>query len=99
MSLKLRILRGASSDMDGKGPGSGICDGTAMSSCVPALIQETAKATPQALAVRYGCISLTYRELDDRSNRLANYLLSQGARQGSVVGVCLERSADFPIAA
>ena len=85
--------------MDGKGPGSGICDGTAMSSCVPALIQETAKATPQALAVRYGCISLTYRELDDRSNRLANYLLSQGARQGSVVGVCLERSADFPIAA
>ena len=85
--------------MDGKGSGSGLSDSKVMNSCVPDLVQAAAKTTPQALAVRSDRISLTYSELNDRSNRLANYLLSQGAKQGSVIGLCLERSADFPVAA
>lgn len=85
--------------MDGKGSGSVLSDSQVMNSCVPDLVQATAKTTPQALAVRSGCISLTYNELAQRSNRLANYLIDQGAKQGSVIGLCLERSSDFPVAA
>jgi amino acid adenylation domain-containing protein len=70
-----------------------------MNSCVPDLVKQAAQATPGALAVHSACISLTYSELDERSNQLANYLRSQGAVPGSIVGLCLERSADFPVAA
>src|SRR5580698_11261256 len=85
--------------MDGKGSGSGLSDSQVMNSCVPDLVQAAANTTPQALALRSDRISLTYSELNDYSNRLANYLLSQGAKQGSVIGLCLERCADFPVAA
>ena len=34
-----------------------------------------------------------------RSNQLAHYLCSLGVTRGSVVGICLERSVDFPVAA
>ncbi|MGH1365045.1 MAG: amino acid adenylation domain-containing protein [Calditrichia bacterium] len=36
--------------------------------------------------------SLTYSELDERSNRLANYLVKNGMRAGDFVGVYLNRS-------
>ncbi len=54
---------------------------------------------PGALAVSCGSDRLTYEELDHRSNQLAHCLRSLGAVSGSVVGLCLERSVDFPIAA
>ena len=67
--------------------------------CVPDLVQRQAAVTPYALAVRAGSDRLTYRELDRRSNQIANYLRGLGVELGSVVGLCLERSVDFPVAA
>jgi len=82
------------------GSGStGIYAGGSSSPCVPDLVQRLAAASPEALAIRAGSHRLTYRELDRRSNRLAAYLGSLGVVSGNVVGLCLERSVDFPVAA
>lgn len=67
--------------------------------CAPGLVQRQAAVTPDALAVHAGSDHLTYRELDLRSNRLANYLLALGVAPGNLVGLWLERSVDFPLAA
>lgn len=69
------------------------------SRCVPGLVQSQAALTPDALAIRSGSDRLTYRELDHRSNQMANYLRSLGIARESVVGLCLERSIDFAVAA
>ncbi|MBE9060861.1 non-ribosomal peptide synthetase [cf. Phormidesmis sp. LEGE 11477] len=39
--------------------------------------------------------SLTYQQLNERANQIARCLLSQGAKSGTRVGVCLERSIDM----
>src|ERR1700688_1470117 len=67
--------------------------------CVPDLVQRHAITTPDALAVRAASNRLTYRELNSRSNQLANYLQTLGVIPGSVVGLCVERTLDFPVAA
>lgn len=41
---------------------------------------------------------LTYRELNQRANRLAHYLRSLGAGPEVCVGICLERSAEMIVA-
>src|SRR5208283_1121702 len=52
-----------------------------------------------ALAISAGSDRLTYLQLDRRSNQLAHYLRGLGVNPGSVVGLCLESSTDFPVAA
>jgi amino acid adenylation domain-containing protein len=42
--------------------------------------------------------TLTYRELDERSNRLARLLISRGVRRGDLVALAMPRSADLPVA-
>lgn len=41
---------------------------------------------------------LTYKELNEKSNQLAHYLISQGVKDNALIGVCLERSLDMLIA-
>ncbi|MEU2282440.1 non-ribosomal peptide synthetase [Streptomyces sp. NPDC013178] len=57
-------------------------------------------STPDAVAVsapREGT-ALTYRQLDERANRLAHRLLSLGVRPGDPVAVLMERSPDLIVA-
>jgi amino acid adenylation domain-containing protein len=42
--------------------------------------------------------ALTYRELDERANRLAHHLAAAGIRPGDLVGLCFERSAMLVVA-
>jgi polyketide synthase PksJ len=66
--------------------------------CVHALIEATAARKPDAVAVVHGGGSITYRELNERSNRLAQYLVRSGLNSGSLVGVLVDRSLDMLIA-
>jgi amino acid adenylation domain-containing protein len=56
---------------------------------------EQANRTPEAIAVRAGTKSFTYRELQERSNELARHLIAVGAGPGRAVAVCMERSVDL----
>ncbi|MFF8618460.1 amino acid adenylation domain-containing protein [Streptomyces sp. NPDC015350] len=65
--------------------------------CLHHLILDQAEATPDAPAVRCGNRTLSYRELADRSARLAAWLRQRGLRTGDLVGVHLERSTDLVV--
>ena len=62
------------------------------------LFAEQSAATPAAVAVRAGGMTLTYAELDERANRLAHLLVTNGVGADVCVGVCLERSLDLIVA-
>lgn len=61
-------------------------------STVVDLFRECAERTPEAIALTDGHTRLTYRELDEQSNRFAHLLQCQGVKPGSLVALCLERS-------
>jgi amino acid adenylation domain-containing protein len=70
-----------------------------LTASIPDLVRKRAAVAHDALAVRAGSERLSYRELEIRSNRLANYLSSLGALPGKILGLCMERGVDFPVAA
>ena len=63
-----------------------------------ALFEAQVDRTPEATALIFGDLSVSYRELDARSNRLARHLRDLGVAPSSVVGVCVERSPDLVVA-
>ena len=66
---------------------------------VHGLFEDQVDATPNAVALVAEGISLTYRELDLRANRLAHYLHTLGIiGPEHLVGVWMERSVDMIIA-
>jgi amino acid adenylation domain-containing protein len=56
------------------------------------LFRQQSARTPDAVAVVAGDRSLTYRQLDERTNRLARHLQSLGVRPDTLVGVAMGRS-------
>ena len=51
-------------------------------------IMKQCKLTPDATAIMYNDEeTITYRELDGRSNKIANYLKNLGIKRGSLVGI------------
>ncbi len=62
------------------------------------LFVEQAALTPHAIAVVCEDGLLTYRELDERSDRLAGRLRQCGVGPDILVGVCLERSIELIVA-
>jgi len=53
------------------------------------LIEEQMQRIPEAAALIYSGGTLSYGELDERSNRLGHYLRHLGVREGALVPVCL----------
>ncbi|WP_144172979.1 non-ribosomal peptide synthetase [Pseudomonas sp. Kh13] len=66
--------------------------------CLHQHFERQVAAYPEQLAVQDRQVALSYRELDQRANRLSHYLRSQGVGADSLVALALERSADFVIA-
>ncbi|MFL5348129.1 MAG: amino acid adenylation domain-containing protein, partial [Hyalangium sp.] len=62
------------------------------------LFEAQARRTPDAIAVRMGEVSLTYRQLDTRANQLAWHLRSLGVGPDVRVGLCVERSPELVVA-
>lgn len=52
---------------------------------------------PNAVAVIFDNKQLTYRELNQRANKLAHYLQLLGVRPESLVGICMERSLEIVV--
>jgi amino acid adenylation domain-containing protein len=67
-------------------------------SCIHNLFAAQAEKTPTALALIVDDQQLTYRELDQRANQLAHYLLSLGVRSEARLGICLERGVEMIVA-
>ena len=65
---------------------------------IPVLFAEHVQRTPEAVALRCGERSWTYRELDTASNRLAHLLTGYGAAPGACVALLFSRSAEAIIA-
>lgn len=66
--------------------------------CVHELVEAMASAHPGHVAVECGDQVLTYRELSERTSRLAHHLASFGFRY-PCIGILLPRSAEFVTAA
>ncbi len=68
----------------------------------PALVLDLFAAqvarAPEATAWAGEGWSLSYADLDARSNRLARHLRRRGIGTGDRVGLCLERTAELPVA-
>ncbi|MFJ8579614.1 amino acid adenylation domain-containing protein [Micromonospora sp. NPDC093277] len=64
---------------------------------VPQRFAARAAATPDAPALRTDRETLTYAELDRRSTQLAHRLRQLGVARETLVGICLERSADMVV--
>jgi amino acid adenylation domain-containing protein len=56
------------------------------------MIELRAAQTPSRIALVCNGVEWTYQQLNEYSNRLARHLRRKGIREGSLVGVCLERS-------
>ncbi|MFI5618575.1 amino acid adenylation domain-containing protein [Streptomyces sp. NPDC051567] len=65
---------------------------------LPELFAAEVVRRPEAVALSYGDEKLTYRELDERANRLAHHLAEQGAAPDVLVGLCMERGAQTVVA-
>ncbi|MCB5168285.1 amino acid adenylation domain-containing protein [Streptomyces bambusae] len=65
---------------------------------LPEVFERRAAEHPDRIAVSYEDTSLTYAEANARANRLARHLVAQGVGPESLVGVCLERSAELVVA-
>ncbi len=63
------------------------------------LFEPWARITPDSIAVVWGDERVTYGELNERANRLANYLLGQGVGAETPIGICVERSIAMVVAA
>ncbi len=61
------------------------------------LFQRQAERSPQAVAVEFGGQQLSYAELNERANRLANFLIKSGVNTGTLVALFVERSVDMVV--
>ncbi|MFL6615804.1 MAG: non-ribosomal peptide synthetase [Pantoea agglomerans] len=61
------------------------------------LIEREARRNPHAIAVAWRHEEMTYSELDNLANKLANTLRDSGVWAGEVVAVCVERDLNLVV--
>ncbi len=66
-------------------------------STLPEVFSQVVARFPDHIAVEFGSSSLTYRQLDERSNLLAHHLRSLGVGADSRVALAVERSMELII--
>lgn len=63
--------------------------------CIHELFERQADWRPDAAAIRFNSETLTYRQLNERANRMAQWLRQRGVGPDIPVGICLERCPDM----
>ncbi|HEX5746349.1 MAG TPA: amino acid adenylation domain-containing protein, partial [Archangium sp.] len=66
-------------------------------STIPSLFEAQVERAPDSVAVEYQGQTLTYRQLNSRSNQLAHHLRQLGVGPEVRVGLCLERSLELVV--
>jgi len=66
--------------------------------CLHEIIEDQAERFPHYVAVAQNDSNLTYRQLNQRANKLAHNLVKRGVGPNVRVGICLEPSFDFAVA-
>ena len=62
------------------------------------MFSDRAEQSPNSIAVIHGYRQLTFKELNERANQLANFLREKGVQQDIPVGICLKRSVELTVA-
>ncbi|WP_280403232.1 non-ribosomal peptide synthetase [Nocardia brasiliensis] len=65
---------------------------------LPEILTAGARLDPEAIAIRAGDFALTYREVDERTNRLARVLIASGAGPERAVAISIPRSLESVLA-
>ncbi len=66
--------------------------------CIYQIIEDQVLKSPDNIAVTFKEKALTYRELNEKSNQLAQYLRRHGVGKETMVGLMLDRSLEMMIA-
>lgn len=61
------------------------------------LFENQVDLQPNQPAILFENHQLTYEELDQKANQLAHYLVENGAENGHLIGICLDRSLDMSV--
>ena len=62
---------------------------------ITSLFEKQVLKSPNAIATVYEGQKLTYKQLDEKSNQLANYLREKGVKDETFVPICVERSLNM----
>ncbi|MEH2088948.1 amino acid adenylation domain-containing protein [Nostoc sp.] len=65
--------------------------------CIHQLFEQQVERTPDAIALIFENQKLTYRELNQRANKIAHYLKTLDAKPDVLIGICMERSLEMVI--
>ncbi|NJL63584.1 MAG: amino acid adenylation domain-containing protein [Methylacidiphilales bacterium] len=65
--------------------------------CIHQQFEAIVERIPNNIAVIFGEQKLTYQELNQKANQLANYLQDLGVKPETPVGICIERSLEMVI--
>lgn len=63
--------------------------------CIQDLFKKQCLKSPTATALWFNGKVMTYQELDAKSDKLASHLISQGIRQGDIVGILCDKSFEM----
>ncbi len=71
--------------------------------CIQQRFEQWAAQTPEAVALVFGELRLSYRQLNERANQLAHYLRAHanhnaGVAPDQLIGLCVERGLEMVIA-
>ncbi len=65
--------------------------------CIHQLFEQQVARTPESIAIACDAAQLTYGELNSRANQLAHYLLLQGVKPDTLIGLQMERSIEMVV--
>jgi len=65
--------------------------------CIHELFEQQAAKTPDKIAVIFNNRKITYKDLNNKANKLANYLISLNVQTEDLIGIYMDRSLEMII--